>query len=100
MKLENYFINNTAENQLFTAYQKSDFHYVLRLMLRYHNYSIGFKVIDILKTIHSKSEMASSEFKILDYSCGVADPSLHLSFEGCEVTLVDLDNDMFKFILQ
>lgn len=97
MKLENYFINNTAENQLFTAYQKSDFHYALRLMLRYHNYNIGFKVIDILKTIHSKSEIASTEFRILDYGCGVADPSLVLSKKGFDVTISDLNTLKFDF---
>ena len=95
MKLEDYFTDNTAPNQLFAAYQKSDFHYANRLMLRYHNYSIGFKVIDALKRIHPKSEMVSSEFKILDYGCGVADPSLILSKKGFDVTISDLNTPKF-----
>ena len=34
---------------------------------------------------------------VLDYGCGIADPSMYLALNGTNVTIVDLDDDKFDF---
>lgn len=77
------------------AYENAAFMYVNRLMLRYHNYDIGGKILEIITT-QSRSPQA---IKVLDYGCGVADISLYLALHGAKVTLVDLDDKKFEFTL-
>jgi 2-polyprenyl-3-methyl-5-hydroxy-6-metoxy-1,4-benzoquinol methylase len=76
------------------SYDASDFMYAQRLMLRYHNYNIGKKANDIFRRLGNSS---LKDVKVLDYGCGIADPSLLLALYGANVTIVDLDTKKFKF---
>lgn len=85
------------KDNLKKSYSAADFMYAQRLMLRYHNYNIGEKAKDILKRI---SYSSLNEVKVLDYGCGIADPSLFLALYGANVTIVDLDSNKFKFAIE
>tara|TARA_Y100000294_G_C8450012_1_gene294315 strand:- start:67 stop:828 length:762 start_codon:yes stop_codon:yes gene_type:complete len=95
-RLDSFFqICGTDEINLKKAYDSSSFYYVNRLMLRYHNYGIGKKAEEIISLI--TPERSLQEVHVLDYGCGVADPTLFLALKGAAVTIVDLDNKKFEF---
>ena len=82
------------EDNLKKSYVASDFMYAQRLMLRYHNYNIGNKAKNILERIGT---FPLEKIQVLDYGCGVADPSLFLALHGANITIVDLESTKFKF---
>lgn len=77
------------------AYEQTAFMYVNRLMLRYHKYELGERILAIAKKLGLKA----GELSVLDYGCGVADPSLYLAFYGAQVCIVDLDDLKFDFAI-
>jgi 2-polyprenyl-3-methyl-5-hydroxy-6-metoxy-1,4-benzoquinol methylase len=81
------------EEKLKLAYEKAAFMYTNRLMLRYHNYKIGVLILEIADRL----SLDKDEIEVLDYGCGVADPSLYLALSGVTVTIVDLDDRKFDF---
>lgn len=83
------------KEDLKSAYEKAAFMYVNRLMLRYHNYRLGK---NILKTLE-KLSLEKKQVSILDYGCGVADPSLYLALHGVNITIVDLDDIKLDFAI-
>jgi 2-polyprenyl-3-methyl-5-hydroxy-6-metoxy-1,4-benzoquinol methylase len=80
----------THSNQLLEAYRDFDFYHINRLMLGYHRYDIAERFL----TISDKEE---DSLEVLDYGCGVADPSVYLGSLGSEVTIVDLDTQLLDF---
>jgi len=78
------------------AYETAAFVYVNRLMLRYHNYHIGKKVIQIAKQM----KLPVNSLRVLDYGCGVSDASLYLALYGMDVTILDLDDEKLDFALK
>ena len=76
------------------AYQEAAFMYSLRLMLRYHGYGLGMAAEQLLQELHG---IAPQDIQVLDYGCGVADPSLYLAARGARATIVDLDDIKFGF---
>jgi len=87
-------LHGTGPENLKKSYELASFMYINRLMLRYHNYTIGQKVLR-LNDILLKCKV--SDLKVLDYGCGVADPSLLLAIKGANVTIVDLADNKFEF---
>jgi SAM-dependent methyltransferase len=95
-RLEKFFeIHGTDETSLKRAYEFASFMYTCRCMLRYHQYSMGLKVIEISEKLFGKYP---SELKLLDYGCGVADPSLYLALHGANAVVVDLADKKFEFV--
>lgn len=90
-KFDNY---GTSIEKLKTAYDRASFMYTNRLMLRYHNFTIGHKLLLILQQLN---RMEISDCQLLDYGCGVADPSILLAYYGAGVTIVDLQDKKFEF---
>jgi len=84
----------TSEEKLKNAYEAASFMYINRLMLRYHKYKIGY---DVMKIIHRYLRTTDSDIKVLDYGCGVADPSIYMALNGMDVTIVDLSNSQLEF---
>lgn len=93
--LRNFNETDLSKQHLKYVYEKAAFMYANRLMLRYHNYGLGKKILSLVKTLGLKKE----QLQVLDYGCGVADASLYLAFHGIDVTIVDLDDSKFKFAL-
>jgi 2-polyprenyl-3-methyl-5-hydroxy-6-metoxy-1,4-benzoquinol methylase len=90
------FVNNTDPDNLKKAYDSISFDYTLRLMLSYERYSW---ITDYLDFIIKDSGKNLSELKVLDYGCGVSDIGLFLSSFGAKVTIADLDNKRFDFVV-
>lgn len=82
----------TDPENLKRAYEKNDFMYVNRLMLRYHLYGIGEKIEKAVRTSKDIKRL-----RVLDYGCGVADASVWLALNGAKVTIVDLQDKKFDF---
>ena len=80
-------------NNLRHTYERSTFMYTNRLMLRYHNYKKGAQILELANALSLKKE----SLRVLDYGCGVADPSLFLALHGVDVTIVDLDDTKLEF---
>ena len=94
-RLERFFeIYGTDEASLKKAYESASFMYTCRCLLRYHQYSMGLKVIEICDKVSGKH---ASGLKLLDYGCGVADPSLYLALHGANAVVVDLADKKFEF---
>jgi len=85
----------TDKTNLKKAYEASAFMYSNRLMLRYHNYDIATKFTELAE----KLSYDIKKIKVLDYGCGVADPSLFLALYGAKVTILDLDDIKFDFAI-
>lgn len=79
------------------AYDSVTFDYTLRLMLAYERYSI---IADYLDFMVSDSGLKLNEFNVLDYGCGVSDIGLFFCSFGAKVTICDLDNKRFNFVLE
>ena len=90
------FKNNTEPNKLKKAYNSVTFDYILRLMMAYERYSM---ISDYLDFIIEDSDRNLSEFRVLDYGCGVSDIGLFFASFGAKVTICDLDNKSFDFTL-
>ena len=90
------FYGNTGPGKLKNAYDNTVFDYTLRLMLAYERYSM---ITDYLDALVQDSGMGLSQFRVLDYGCGVSDIGLLFSSFGAEVTICDLDNSRFDFTL-
>lgn len=90
------FVNNTDPDNLKKAYDNISFDYTLRLMLSYEGYSW---ITDYLDFIIKDSGKNLSELKVLDYGCGVSDLGLFFSSFGAKVTIADLDNKRFDFVV-
>ena len=88
------FYGNTAPGKLKAAYDMTVFDYTLRLMLAYERYSL---ITDYLGFLIEDSGRSLSEFRMLDYGCGVSDIGLLLSSLGARVTICDLDNNRLDF---
>jgi O-antigen/teichoic acid export membrane protein/SAM-dependent methyltransferase len=88
------FEGNTEPGKLKKAYDSISFHYTLRLMLAYERYSMVTDYLDFMKKDSCKN---FSEFRVLDYGCGVSDIGLLFASLGAEVTICDLDNKKFDF---
>ncbi len=93
-KLEHFEKIGTDTQTLKKAYESAAFMYTARLMLAYHNYDIGLKGHEIASGFLS---LNTNALRVLDYGCGVADPSLILALLGAEVTIVDLDDPKLSF---
>ena len=94
-RLEDIFDSHgTDADRLKLSYERASFMYVNRLMLRYHHYRLGLQAQAIVKEL---TDRKPSELRVLDYGCGVADPSLFLALQGAQVTLVDLADPKFDF---
>ncbi len=83
----------TDANSLKKIYEATAFMQSNRYMLTYAKYRIGQ---DFLK-IAERLNMSSKGINVLDYGCGMADPSLLLALHGANVTLVDLADSKFEF---
>lgn len=83
------------EDKLKLAYEKAAFMYTNRLMLRYHNYRVGVLILEIANRL----SLDKDKIDVLDYGCGVADPSLYLALSGVTVTIVDLDDKKLDFAI-
>ena len=90
------FKNNTEPNKLKKAYDSITFDYTLRLMLAYERYSM---MTDYLDFIIKDSGKNLSEFRVLDYGCGISDIGLFFASFGAKVTICDLDNKRFDFTI-
>lgn len=90
------FKNNTGPNKLKKAYDNIPFDYALRLMLAYERYSM---ITDYLDFMIKDSCKNLSDFKVLDYGCGVSDIGLLFASFGAKVTICDLDNSRFDFTI-
>lgn len=90
------FKNNTEPNKLKKAYDSITFDYTLRLMLAYERYSM---MTDYLDFIIKDSGKNLSEFRVLDYGCGISDIGLLFASFGAKVTICDLDNSRFDFTI-
>lgn len=90
------FYGNTGPDKLKKAYDDCSFDYTLRLMLTYERYSMITGYLDFIIRDSGKN---LSEFKIMDYGCGVSDIGLLFFSLGAEVTICDLDNRRFDFTL-
>lgn len=90
------FAGNVGPDKLKEAYDKVSFDYTLRLMLAYERYSLITGYLDFLV---SDSGLALNEFDILDYGCGVSDIGLLFCSFGANVTICDLDNERFDFVV-
>jgi 2-polyprenyl-3-methyl-5-hydroxy-6-metoxy-1,4-benzoquinol methylase len=84
------------EEKLKIAYERAAFMYTNRLMLRYHNYRVGVLILEI----GDRLSLDKGKIEVLDYGCGVADPSLYLALSGVTVTIVDLDDRKFDFAIR
>lgn len=94
-RLNSYFTKmGTEEEILKKTYESVAFMYANRLMLRYHNYDIGLRILEIARDL---SSLKANELRVLDYGCGVADPSLILALHGANVMIVDLEDSKFNF---
>jgi 2-polyprenyl-3-methyl-5-hydroxy-6-metoxy-1,4-benzoquinol methylase len=91
------FEGSVSPAKLKGAYDCVAFDYTIRLMLAYERYSYITGYLDYMIS-HSGLEL--KDFVVLDYGCGVADISLLFSMLGAEVTICDLDNQKFDFVLQ
>jgi SAM-dependent methyltransferase len=87
---------NVGPNKLKKAYDDVSFSYTLRLMLSYERYSM---ISDYLDFMIRDSGKSLDEFKVLDYGCGMADISLFLSYFSAGVTICDLDNERFDYVV-
>ena len=83
----------TSPKNLKKAYESSAFMYANRLMLRYHTYSKGQRVLELA----ARLSLNPNDLRVLDYGCGVADISLFLALNGAQVTIVDLADSKFEF---
>jgi len=90
------FKGSTGPNKLKKAYDSVSFDYTLRLMLTYERYSMITGYLDFMIKDSGKN---LGEFKVLDYGCGVSDIGLLFSSFGTEVTICDLDNKRFNFVV-
>jgi len=90
------FMGNVTPEKLKYAYDRISFDYTLRLMLAYERYSL---IIGYLDYIQKDSDMRLDELNILDYGCGAADIGLLFCTLGANVTLCDLDNTRFDFVV-
>jgi len=94
--IERAFEGSTRPGQLKKAYDSVSFDYTIRLMLAYERYSM---IIPYLGYLIEDSGKSLSEFKVLDYGCGVSDIGLLFSSFGAEVTIADLDNLRLDFTI-
>ena len=90
------FKDSTGPNELKKAYDSVSFDYTSRLMLTYERYSMITGYLDFMIKDSGKN---LSEFKVLDYGCGVSDIGLLFSSLGAGVTICDLDNKRFDFLV-
>lgn len=90
------FEGKTGPDKLKNAYDSIGFAYTLRLMLAYERYSM---ICDYLDCMISDSNKNLDQFDVLDYGCGVSDIGLLFSLFGSKVTIADLDNDRFNFVI-
>ena len=91
------FRGNVGPDKLKGAYDSVSFDYTLRLMLAYERYSF---ITDYLDFMANDSGMKLDEFNILDYGCGVSDIGLLFCSLGAKVTICDLENRRFEFVLE
>jgi len=84
----------TDATKLKNTYESLAFMYANRALLRSHGYGLGLNILSIAE---NHLALKPSELCVLDYGCGVADPSLFLSMHGATVTLVDLEGTRFEF---
>lgn len=84
----------TEKDKLKKTYKKISFMYTNRLLFKYHNYNIGLKIMEINDRL---LKLDPEKTKILDYGCGIADPSILLSLNNYNVTIADLDDKKFEF---
>jgi 2-polyprenyl-3-methyl-5-hydroxy-6-metoxy-1,4-benzoquinol methylase len=91
------FRGNVGPDKLKGAYDSVSFDYTLRLMLGYERYSL---ITDYLDYMVNDSGLELNEFNILDYGCGVSDIGLLFCSFGATVTICDLDNRRFDFVLE
>ena len=82
----------SGKTELKRTYELAAFMYANRIMLRYHNYGLGLKVLELCRSILKQNP---SKLRVLDYGCGVADPSLLLALNSANVTIVDLEDKKF-----
>lgn len=92
--LDSFFKEKLTKRELKNAYSKAAFHYTLRLLLAYEKYSIILPSLDFMIGHHPKD---LSEWKVLDYGCGISDIGLLFASLGAEVTICDLDDKKLEF---
>jgi 2-polyprenyl-3-methyl-5-hydroxy-6-metoxy-1,4-benzoquinol methylase len=85
-----------GEAELKGVYEQASFMYVNRLMLKYHRFRLGRSILELARDLG----LEPGELRVLDYGCGVGDTSLFLASHGASVTLVDLDDEKFRFTLK
>jgi len=90
------FKGRTNLNKLKKAYDSVSFNYTLRLMLTYERYSMITGYLDFMVKNSGKN---LGEFKVLDYGCGVSDIGLLFCSYTAMVTICDLDNKRFNFLV-
>jgi len=90
------FRGNVGPDKLKDSYDSVSFDYTLRLMLAYERYSTITEYLDFMV---SDSGFRLNEFNVLDYGCGVSDIGMLFCSFGAKVTVCDLDNRRFDFVL-
>jgi SAM-dependent methyltransferase len=82
-------LHSPPPEELLAGYQAVSFWTVNRLILGYNRYDIASKYVNQVG-----QDIAGE--KVLDYGCGVADPSLYCGLKGASVTIVDLDTTVLE----